>query len=177
MLGDTYNFSTFFDQEILFDISAYINITYMELVFYQKGGSFITENDEPIPYQEEITPGNFVDLAPNIFIKDVVCGLGFNKGDIEKGKDFIELTTQDVLTYTENEVKNLELIWVHWINDEECVSMPQDDIAYNIRWYKYELNLGDEFDPYLPSKNWCLIDDNFDVFNYMFTTSPVRESE
>ena len=30
MLGDTYNFSTFFDQEILFDISAYINITYME---------------------------------------------------------------------------------------------------------------------------------------------------
>lgn len=177
MLGDTYNFSTFFDQEILFDISAYINITYMELIFYQKGGSFITENDEPIPYQEEITPGNFVDLAPNIFIKDVVCGLGLNKGDIEKGKDFIELTTQDILTYTENEVKNLELIWVHWINDEECVSMPQDDIAYNIRWYKYELNLGDEFDPYLPSKNWCLIDDNFDVFNYMFTTSPIRESE
>lgn len=177
MLGDTYNFSTFFDQEIIFDISAYINITYMELVFYQKGGSFITENDEPIPYQEEITPGNFVDLAPNIFIKDVICGLGLNKGDIEKGKDFIELTTQDVLTYTENEVKNLELIWVHWINDEECVSMPQDDITYNIRWYKYELNLGDEFDPYLPSKNWCLIDDNFDAFNYMFTTSPIRESE
>ena len=157
--GDPYNFNTYFQQEVVFDISSLgedAQITKMELYFYQVPGTFFRQSEEPVPYRPDESPFGDQEtdfLSPNLFVKDPYICVGFGVGEFTE--DDLSLYTVDSLTYsyvipsnyTEEDWlrKTLQLRWIHEyadgtiseVKNVTAEGLPQ--LNYEIRWYRYEL--------------------------------------
>lgn len=177
MIGNPYNFATFINQQIVFDISNISNIIYMELVFYQEGGTFFDVDGDMIPYEEQITDSLTVDLPKNLFVKDVLLAFGFNSKELIPGEDYVKLYSNDTVNYTENEIKNIKLHWIHWFSEESNTVMDSSStLSYEIRWYQYELNGGNTEDSYM-NQNWKLLEDQTNKYEIAFITSARNQVE
>ena len=144
MAGNPYNFESFFTQEKVFDISYIQNIQKICVIFYQSA-DFKTAEDQLIPYQyDEFDPkiGASVkkNSANNLFATNVK--LYFGQGINEFDKETLTVYTNDLQSYhySRNNEKELNLRWVHKINDNAYQPLSEvsfDSTKYEVRWYRY----------------------------------------
>ena len=148
MIGNVYNFRTYFTQASLFDISDIENITGMKLSFFQDG-DFRRNTNKWIPVyyslgQEGTDNYREYLLQDNIFVKDIKINVG---DDLISKNDRIKIKTLQGLTYstTQNDAlnyKNIELEWDHLNPDSDKFEILDKDSAdekivnYKIHWYR-----------------------------------------
>lgn len=128
MYGNPYNYSAYFKQEQLYDISGLYKIKRAELYFYQKN-NFILRDGTYLNYKTD-----------NIFVNNIYVAFGYDATAFNT--DTILLTTNSPLTYSNKKpsnIKKVELRWIH-INDEEkaYVIDTEAEIPSNatITWYR-----------------------------------------
>lgn len=133
MIGNPYNYESFYSQKKIFDISGLKNIKSMELWFYQREGSFL--NNE----YKVVAPHK----APNIFVKDIAISLGYDTESFEN--DTLIIYTMDSVKYdvkkvpSESNHKQLFTRWIHKFEDGSVKAVNlEDNIDYNLTWYRYE---------------------------------------
>ena len=133
MIGNPYNFESFYNQKKLFNISNIKNIKSMELWFYQKEGSFLNQNQEVVPPQ----------TTPNIFVKDIAISFGYGTEGFEN--DALIIYTMDTIKYdvkktpAEDNHKQLFARWIHKFEDGNIKVVDLDDgLNYTLTWYRYE---------------------------------------
>jgi hypothetical protein len=89
MIGNPYQFDTFFSQEKAFDISSYGGISAIFIDFYQEPDSFKInkkdENDEYklLPYKDDFDGY----LFNNLFVQNVQIAVGYDLGAYDN--DFV----------------------------------------------------------------------------------------
>ena len=137
MLGDPYNYDTFYLQEKTFDISGIKQIDAIRIGFFQDADFKSNSSGYLIAQEEDI-------LNANLFINDPVVAIGYNANKFSE--DTVILTTKDSEMYLteptelvkinypnidyENETavqelintlntKNINLRWVHLLTEEE----------------------------------------------------------
>lgn len=141
MNGNPYEFSTYFQQEQVFDISNFEHITGLELQFYQEAGSFQDIDGNLINDKDFL--GNLIN--PNLFVKDPCIAFGYDTRDFEN--DEIILYSLNNSTFTssvEDDInqKKVELRWIHDFGNNILRTVKAEDkenLNYEIRWYKYRL--------------------------------------
>ena len=140
MNGNPYNFSTYFQQEKLFDISDFREIKSMSLSFYQDN-NFKSNDDSMLPSKDFL--GNDL-IQPNLFVKDIYISLGYGTEEFEDEKVLLFTDNDSSYKKTVNpEYKNqkqIELRWIHKRDDGSYQSVTEDDkLDFEIRWYRYSL--------------------------------------
>ena len=146
MYGNPFYFDTYFNQQIVFDISNFRNIKKMEIKFYQDA-NFLDINGEPLP--TKIGEGNFASsVGYNLFVKNLYLFLGYDLSDFNE--ETLILYTSDSLTYDSRiqnnpQTKNLRLRWIRKVDGNTFVQS-QEDLTDSTRiyWYKYEKDTKDE---------------------------------
>ena len=128
MYGNPYNYSTYFRQEQLYDISGLYKIKRAELYFYQKNNFTLHDG----------TYSNYT--TDNIFVNNIYVAFGYDATTFNT--DTVLLTTNSPLIYSNKKpsnIKKVELRWIH-INDEEKAyvidteaEIPSDA---TITWYR-----------------------------------------
>ena len=140
MNGNPYNFSTYFQQEKLFDISDFREIKSMSLSFYQDN-NFKSDDDSVLPSRDFL--GNDL-IQPNLFVKDIYISLGYGTEEFDDEKVLLFTDNDSSYKKTVNpEYKNqkqIELRWIHKRDDGTYQSVTEDDkLDFEIRWYRYSL--------------------------------------
>lgn len=159
MYGDVYNFTTYFSQEAVFDISDVGNITSIEAFLYQgsnfkriKSSGDNKDNYELIP--NKIIEKNTIngidytseaEMESNIFVDNITISLGYDLNNFDN--DTVIVYTLNSTQYSSSdsaEVRKREIQarWVHK-TDDGFVSVGQDELVnYNaqIHWYRYQLD-------------------------------------
>ena len=151
MYGDPYNFEGVpFLQEKVFDITEISQITYMQLVLYQKN-DFLNIRKELITS----TMGDDGPLPDNIIVSDVYLSLGYAANEFTE--DTVLLYTYDPTTYVatvaeKDLLRTIEARWVHFESSEDTFPMMidkvdeipdlegTDDDYTKIHWYRFNLN-------------------------------------
>lgn len=141
MVGNPYQFDTYFSQEKAFDISAYSGLSYIKVEFYQLPDSFLInqKNDKgqykQLPYKNEYDQTL---IAPNLFVQNCQIAIGYDLDD--KIEDYTELYSSDQSNYKSKEdVKNIALKWIY-VNDynqQIVMNSTIEEYIYEIRWYRY----------------------------------------
>ena len=142
MNGDPFNFSSFFQQEKVFDISDFKEIKSIALEFYQEPGSFTDATGEHIkPYNS----GNdiFENLEnPNLFVQDIYITLGYDINDFKD--ELVTIYSLDSSTYLRDKkpeqanYKKLQLRWIHKDSQGNFKSiLEKDKMDFELRWYRY----------------------------------------
>ena len=135
--GDPYNFTNFYRQKKVEDISKYTNISQISLIFYQSD-DFVLSSGERLEYTDSPSMGN-------LFITNCYISFGYDLADFTEDK--VLLYTLDGETYkdTSDPVARKKLLQARWIQYNEgdiiCIDT-HDEIPANaiVHWYKYELN-------------------------------------
>ena len=111
-LGNPYNFSTYFTQEKLIDISNLKNLKKLKVYFYQKG-NFKTEQDEYI-----IHSVNGQNLPNNLFVRNLEIYIGHDINDYHGDSVTINVNDSNLYFSTlRNEIKNINLYWIHELDN------------------------------------------------------------
>lgn len=140
MIGNPYNFESFYVQKKLFNIEDIKKILNIEVEFFQDNQSF------------KINPNsiNYVDTtgyAPNLFVKDIVVTLGYDIGDFKD--DTLIIFSSNPTSYKagdtdENNHKTITARWIHKVNDQIKVISDQDNISHILTWYRYKIGAGSD---------------------------------
>jgi hypothetical protein len=136
MIGDPYNFDTYFQQEKLFNIADLTDITAMELQFYQS-------KDFKTATGKELS-----DLDENLFVKDVYISFGYDAEEIDS--DAVVLYSPSALTYSFDSPtkKNTKELYARWIYNLKQVNEGFNEIDYTLKWYRYKLGANSPEIPY-----------------------------
>lgn len=151
MVGNSYNFLDYFQQEQVFDISEFGQILSMRLYFYQDKGTFKDIMGAVVPHTDDF---NGFLLPHNLFTIDPYITLGYDLDNF-KGEQVL-LTCTDSTTYKQIDVfddamdkendrynkKIIHLSWIHKQSDGSIISINQDteiEGKYRIRWYKHSI--------------------------------------
>lgn len=138
--GNIYNLDIYQNQELVFDISDMENyiLKKIQICPYQRK-NFKNINNEDI--------SNKVPFD-NIFIKNIYICLGTSAIDFDK--DSVKITTKNSLLYSKNNEKNnvkiLNLQWIHKNEDSNIIKVVQEDeipTKYHIWWYIYDRESSD----------------------------------
>lgn len=128
MIGNPYNFESFFSQEILFDISNIEKIESITAEFYQDKDSFLNINKEVITH----------DVGPNLFIKDLYISVGYDSSAFDTDTVVIFSHNDNQYEATtmppEKDYKKIQLRWVHKFDDDSIKVV--DDLDYELYWYR-----------------------------------------
>lgn len=135
MPGNPYNFESYFQQEMVFDVSGISKIRSIDIQFYEVPGSFIDPTGAEIPWKG---------LAPNIFVKDIYLSLGYDSTSFDTDTIFIYSldSSQYVATAdpAESNHKEVQIRWIHKDEDGKCRAISdKDDLPYVLTWYRKEL--------------------------------------
>lgn len=169
MIGNPYQFNTYYSQEQVFDISEINTITSIRLEFYHNN-DFNTTN------------GGLVYEGPvlnNLFVKNIKLYLGY---EIQAETDNeLRLFSPDGNAYSDNLTnKIINLRWIHKEADGKykVYSSVEDAAAlgdYELRWYHYELGASSA-DVY-SGVYWTVINQNDDkTYEKDFTRSVVVDN-
>lgn len=172
MYGDVYNFTIYFSQEAVFDISDVGNITSIEVFLYQgsnfkriKSSGDDKDNYELIPNKIEYTDidGQIytTEMEPNIFVDNIKISLGYDLNNFDN--DAVIVYTLNSVQYSSSDSagarkREIQARWVHK-TDDGFVSVEQDELAnYNaqIHWYRYQLGEKATYDDF-GGKYWVPI--------------------
>lgn len=139
--GNIYNLDIYQNQELVFDISDMENyiLKKIQICPYQRK-NFKNINNEDIS-ADDIS-------FDNIFIKNIYVCLGTSAIDFDK--DSVKITTKNSLLYSNNSEKNnvkiLNLQWIHKNEDSNIIKVVQEDeipTKYHIWWYIYDRESSD----------------------------------
>ena len=178
MYGDVYNFTTYFSQEAVFDISDVGNITNIEAFLYQgsnfkriKSSGDSKDNYELIPNKiiekNTINGNDYISEAkmePNIFVNNIEISLGYDLNNFDS--DAVIVYTLNSTQYSSSDSaearkREIQARWVHK-TDDGFVSVEQDKLnEYNaqIHWYRYQLDEKATYDDF-GGKYWVPIKGN-----------------
>ena len=139
--GNIYNLDIYQNQELVFDISDMENYILKQIQIYPyQRKNFKNINNEDI-LADDIS-------FDNIFIKNIYVCLGTSAIDFDK--DSVKITTKNSLLYSnnseENNVKILNLQWIHKNEDSNIIKVVQEDeipIKYHIWWYIHDRESSD----------------------------------
>ena len=150
MIGNPYNFETYFTQEKLFKIEHMGAITDIEVRFKQSG-TFTDANGNEVPYLEDIDVVGLEanPLFDNLFVDDIDISLGYDINSQEG--EFIQLYTLNPMSYSpvtpESNQRKILMRWLHENADGKKYQIKPDkelsDLElenkedYEIRWYRY----------------------------------------
>lgn len=140
MNGNPYEFDTYFQQEKVFDISQFKNITEMSLRFYQKKGSFKDSEEILLPVYTADNDITKPQSTSNLFVNDIYICVGYDINDFTDEK--IQIYSLNSSTYTEEakDNKKLQLRWIHKQEDGSFKSITaNDNLDFEVRWYRYKL--------------------------------------
>ena len=161
MYGNPYQYSTFYKQEYLYDISNLQEILNIRLLFYQNS-DFILEDGTPINPADTKGRDDIILQAPYI-------AFGYDLNNFTEDK--VLIGTHDSLMYSNNIIpkeRKVYMRWVHKIEDkfyalDESTETPENAI---IHWYRYKLeeNRNDE----LAGPFWKEFNPGEDKYNYKF---------
>lgn len=182
MIGNPYQFESYFYQEKVFDISNINNIKQIDVYFYQNG-QFKDGSGQSIPWQEDNQ--NDIGLEPskksnNLFVNDVQIFLGYEAGAFTD--ETLMLYTPDSLSYhytNQNSQKNVSLRWIHKIgekNFELLNSKNLDKNKFQVHWFRY--NPGFQQINQYAGKDWEEVSpDANDIFSYSFIPNLKKQKE
>lgn len=182
MIGNPYQFESYFYQEKVFDISNINNIKQIDVYFYQNG-QFKDGSGQSIPWQEDNQ--NNIGLEPskksnNLFVNDVQIFLGYEAGAFTD--ETLMLYTPDSLSYhytNENSQKNVSLRWIHKIDEknfELLNSKNLDRSKFEVHWFRY--NPGFQQINQYAGKDWEEVSpDTNDIFSYSFIPNLKKQKE
>lgn len=177
MYGDTYNFESYYNQQIVFDISDYGAITKIALYLVQLNDFKTIRNEEEIDYPSIDEESNIA-LFDNIFVKDVYLCAGHDIGVFQN--DYVEIYTEDKKTYDkvdhdkDTNKRNINLRWVHVEEGEPKQIKELDTTRDEIRWYRYHIGRSSA-DTYC-GVYWEYLEDK-DVFSITFTPDTEWQQE
>lgn len=179
MYGNPYDFDTYYNQQALFDISNFEQITAID-IFFEWFEEFFDRQGERVPY-EDPTLGYFYD--DNLFTKGIYVSLGYDESQFDGDK--LILYTENSLNYssTQNNSSNEKKITARWIHKDETgeilivndlTKAPYQNVT-NLWWYQFDLSAA-AADQYCGIQ-WKKIDNNNNIFNYTFTPSRDLQQE
>lgn len=182
MIGNPYQFESYFSQEKVFDISNINNIKQIDVYFYQNG-QFYDGNGNYIPWQDEDI-NNSIGLEPskkpnNLFVNDVEIYLGYEVGAFTE--ETLMLYTADSLSYYHKDddlQKDIALRWIHMIDEKnfELLSGKNLNEKFEVHWFRY--NPGYEVINQYAGKDWEEVSPNQeDVFSYSFIPNIEQQIE
>ena len=180
MIGNPYQFESYFTQEKVFDISHINNIKQIDVYFYQNG-KFYDGNDNYIAWQIQDNLLGSQRMSDNLFVDDVKIYLGYEAGRFTD--ETLMLYTPDSLTYqynrnTEenNNNKTITLRWIHKIDDNTFELLNGRNLntdKYEVRWFKYHQGY-DIVDEYA-GNNWELLEPMPDDYFTLAFTPDIRK--
>ena len=146
MLGNPYEFDSFYHQEKVFDISNINNIEKIEVYLYQNK-DFKGINPEIEEELIDVSPvdvfGN--DKPANLWCQDVYLAFGYDVSEYDGHK--VILVSNDSKKYgaTFKSEDNIKQIYLRWVEDLNGVPQVVDEHTApegtEIYWYRYELGL------------------------------------
>lgn len=135
MIGNPYNYETYFPQTKIFNIEDVEKIVGMKLYFYQKKGSFKNSQEDIVSH---------LNTPANILVKDITVSIGYDAEQFDK--DTLILFTSNSKKYgksispNEDNHKLIEVRWIHKFEDGRIKVVDEnDDIDYNLTFYRYKL--------------------------------------
>lgn len=140
MIGNPYNYETYFPQTKIFNIEDFEKIVGMKLYFFQQKGSFKNIKGEII---------SSLNTPNNILTKDIVISLGYDAQQFDN--DTLILYSLDSKKYDitlsplEDNHKKIEVRWVHKFEDGRIKVVDENDnIDYNLTFYRHTLGAKSE---------------------------------
>ena len=175
MVGNPYQFESFYTQEKVFDITDYGGIAAISIDFYQQPGSFkMNKKDDEdnfisVPYMDEL--GNH--LLSNLFVQNWDIIIGYDIGSYDTDVAKLYSLQKDTYSTIEDE-KTIELKWVHIDDEGHQIVMNQyvKNYDYEIRWYRYLLG-EPSADNYCGS-GWTNVDAAINENNIQRTNDPYK---
>lgn len=148
MTGNPYQFTSWFEQGIVFNLEGIKTIKKIALEFYQKSGSFKIVDDSNRP----------IDNEPNLKVKEVSIQFGYDTSEFNDEKVMIyTLGSQNYkkpntqASIGDQNSKTINLRWIHRKENNNFISVaetgPSKLTNYEIRWYRYQLGKASA-DPY-----------------------------
>lgn len=148
MTGNPYQFTSWFEQGIVFNLEGIKTVKKIALEFYQKSGSFKIVDDSNRP----------VDNEPNLKVKEVSIQFGYDTSEFNDEKVMIyTLGSQNYkkpntqASIGDQNSKTINLRWIHRKDNNNFISVaetgPSKLTNYEIRWYRYQLGKASA-DPY-----------------------------
>ena len=132
MIGNPYQFDTYFTQEKVFDISHISNIKQIDISLYQNG-AFTDGDGDLIPWQTLSVDGvSYERLPNNLFVDNINIYLGYEQDKYTE--ETLMLYTTDTYTYYPNDngnAKNIGLRWIHKIDDSVFEMLDELDLNEN----------------------------------------------
>lgn len=131
MIGNPYQFDSYFNQEKVFDISNISNINQIDVSFYQNG-SFKNGIGKPIDWSVDGTTDGR--LPNNLFVDNIGIYLGYEQD---------KYTDETLMVYSQNgetyyphsdgssDVKNIGLRWIHKISDTTFEMLSESALKEN----------------------------------------------
>lgn len=151
MLGNPYEFSTYFKQEAVFELPETINtITRIDVALYQDGNFCDGNNNLFNPLGLD-----------NIFVRDLELYLGFQSS--YDSKEVLEIAGSNLEFTTTDNIRHLALRWFHEVIDRvyESVEVENwDPTIYEIRWYQYDIGCDKEYTDEYGGHNWRWLNRN-----------------
>ena len=142
MLGNPYEFETYYEQEKVFDISFIQDIGQVDIYFYQNN-DFKNENNELIPYLNNEIDNEFTDiivneLNDNLFVNNLKIYLGYDSNAFSG--DTLILSSTDLYSYSKmrrgRNNKNLILKWIHKVDDNTYKRLSEEDTDVTLYWVR-----------------------------------------
>lgn len=184
MIGNPYQFESYFYQEQVFDISMINNINKIDVYFYQDG-KFADGNGNPIPWQYEDQLLGSTKMPANLFVNNVKLYLGYESGKFTD--ETLMLFTSDSLSYhytqykphtTVDLIKNISLRWINKVSENEFRLLDGKNLEENfeVRWFRY--NMGCETIDKYAGKDWERVyPTQDDAFIYSFSPNVKKQIE
>ena len=151
--GNPFGFETYFTQEILYDISDFIDFSIIEItLFLYQRNNFYDAAGELIPTisdEEEI----FTDILSNIRVRNPYICLGYDIDTFDKDTALIYTnnsstyyktkTDDSQISAEQRESDNQKIIKLRWIHKDDITGkihlMTEVPEGYEIRWYRHVL--------------------------------------
>ena len=179
MYGDPYGYTSFFQQEKVFDISSLGTVVKCDLWFYEAPGTFFDKNGKSLEYADDL--GGL--LLPNLFVKDPYICFGYDVDSFSdetimiftnSGKTYSSKTTStsDTKSYAELVAEqNKKVISLRWFHESKAYTTMLE--GCEVRWYRYALGApsADEYS----GVYWTKIAEN--SFNCVFTPDVSKAQE
>ena len=139
MIGNPYNFESYYDQKQLYVIDNINTITSMTLEFFQNK-DFVDSSGQSVPHEG---------LPPNLFVKDIVVSLGYDSSEFEDNT--LILYTLDNSSYDAtadpitNNNKNLQVRWIHKFDNGKIKAVDADDkLPHQLLWYRKRIGVSSD---------------------------------
>lgn len=139
MIGNPYQFDSYFYQEKVFDISNINGIKQIDIYFYQNG-QFYDGNNNYVNWEYNDSILDTQKMPNNLFVDNVKIYLGYEMGAFTE--ETLMIFTNDSLTYhhtNQSLARQIALRWIHKIEDNKFELLNSNNLTdqFEIKWFKY----------------------------------------